>query len=55
MMYSTISDALLDWYASLDGDNRDMDERRKFDEMMGSREIWDVYMLTLKLTYNLTQ
>ena len=39
MTYKTISDAGLYLNASLDGDNRDMDERRKFGEIMGSREI----------------
>ena len=35
--------------ASLDGDNRDMDERRKCDEIISIRDIWDVYILALNL------
>ena len=54
-MYSTISAAGLYRNASLNGDNRDTDERREFDEIIGSREIWDEYIPTLKITYNRTQ
>ena len=43
MMCGTISDTGLYWNASFDGDDRDMDERRKFDEINDIREIWDKY------------
>ena len=43
MMSGTISDAGLLWNASLDGDSRDMDERREFDDIIDSREIGDMY------------
>ena len=49
MMYGTISDAELYWIASLAGNNRDMDDRVEFDEIIDSRDIWDMYKITLKL------
>ena len=39
MMWGTISDAALYCNASSVGDNRDIDERREFDEVIDSRDI----------------
>ena len=44
MMLETISHAGLKWNASLDGDNRYMDDRGECEEIMDSREIWDLYI-----------
>ena len=38
-MCGTISDSGLYWHGSFDGDNRDMDEGREFDEIIESRKI----------------
>ena len=43
MIFGTISDPGLYWNASLYGDNRDMDERRDFDEIIDSRKIWYIF------------
>ena len=47
MMCGTVFNAELSWNASLDGDNREMDKRREFDEIIDSREIWDIYSNSL--------
>ena len=47
MMRGTISDAGLHLNASLDGNNRKMDENRECVEFIDSREISDVYANSL--------
>ena len=57
MMCSTIADSRLYWHASLDGDNRDMDECSvdNFMKLFSAEKFEKVYILTLKITYNPTQ